>query len=216
MKWCDTCREQTLRPHHRGSSRTRPRRLWWRLVESQHLGCGRDDDHDARVRRARLPKRRVHHLPETARRHDPGVRRRRCGAGPAAVPEGVASAAAVEAARAVGADSSAAPGLTTQQRAAFTACQSKLPGGGRFGGRGFAGGANASQLKAYMSCLSDNGVKVPTTAPVPGGAAGGSGPRRFGNPIAGLRNDPHFAAASAKCAPLLPSAGSRAPTSAAG
>jgi hypothetical protein len=105
-------------------------------------------------------------------------------------------------------------GLSTQQRAAFSACQSKLPGGGRFGGRGFAGGATASQLKAYMSCLGDNGVKVPATATMPGSAAGGSGPRRFGNPIAGLRKDPHFAAASAKCAPLLPTRGSGTPASA--
>ena len=49
-----------------------------------------------------------------------------------------------------------------------------------------------------MSCLSDHGVKVPTTTSTP--ARGGSGVRRFGNPLAGLRNDPHFAAASKKCA----------------
>jgi hypothetical protein len=103
-------------------------------------------------------------------------------------------------------------GLSAAQQTAFTACRSKLPNGGRFGGGGggFAGGASATQLKAYMSCLSDNGVKVPTTTSAP---AGGSGARRFGNPLAGLRNDPHFATASQKCAPLLPARGTRTPSS---
>ena len=100
-------------------------------------------------------------------------------------------------------------GLSGKQQAAFAACRSKLPDGGRFGGRGFAGGASASQLKAYLSCLSDNGVKVPTTTSTP--ASGGSGPRRLGVSIASLRNDPHFAAASKKCAPLLPARGTRVP-----
>ncbi len=102
-------------------------------------------------------------------------------------------------------------GLSTAQQAAFSACRSKLPNGGQFGGgRGFAGGASATQLKAYLSCLSDNGVKVPTTTSAP---AGGSGFRGFGSAIGGLRNDPHFAAASKKCAPLLPARGTRPPTS---
>ena len=102
-------------------------------------------------------------------------------------------------------------GLSTKQQAAFAACRSKLPNGGQFGGPGgFAGGASATQLKAYLSCLSDNGVKVPTTTSVPGG---GSGPGRFGSPLVGLRNDPHFAAASKKCAPLLPARGTRIPPS---
>jgi hypothetical protein len=100
-------------------------------------------------------------------------------------------------------------GLSAEQQAALTACRSKLPNGGRFGGGGFAGGANATQLKAYLSCLSDHGVKVPTTTSVP---AGGSGPRRFVNPLAHLRNDPHFAAASQQCAPLAPTRGTRTPT----
>ena len=101
-------------------------------------------------------------------------------------------------------------GLSSAQQAAFSACRSKLPAGGFGGGRGFAGGASATQLKAYTSCLSDNGVKVPTTTSTP---AGGSGPR-FANPLAGLRSDPHFAAASKKCAALLPTRGSTPPTTA--
>ena len=104
-------------------------------------------------------------------------------------------------------------GLSSAQQSAFSACRSKLPAGGFGGGRGFAGGASASQLKAYSSCLSDNGVKVPTSTST--AAAGGSG-RRFGNPIAGLRSDPHFAAASKKCAALLPSRGTGSPAPAAG
>lgn len=104
-------------------------------------------------------------------------------------------------------------GLSATQQQAFTACRSKLPNGGRFGGRGFAGGANATQLKAYLSCLSDHGVKVPTTTSTP---AGGSGLRRFGNPLASVRNDPHFAAASKQCAPLLPARGTRTTTPSAG
>lgn len=104
-------------------------------------------------------------------------------------------------------------GLSSAQQSAFSACRSKLPAGGFGGGRGLAGGASATQLKAYTSCLRDNGVKVPTTTSTP--AAGGSGPR-FGNPLAGLRSDPHFAAASRKCAALLPSRGTGSPTTAAG
>jgi hypothetical protein len=100
-------------------------------------------------------------------------------------------------------------GLSSKDQAAFTACRSKLPAGGfGGGGRAFAGGASATQIKAYMTCLSQNGVKVPTTTSTP---AGGSG-RRFGNPLAGLRSDPHFAAASKTCAPLLPARGTRTPT----
>jgi len=91
--------------------------------------------------------------------------------------------------------------VSSAQQSAFRACSSTLPGGGFGGGRGFAGGASASQLKAYTSCLSDNGVNVPTTTSSP---SGGSGPR-FGNQFAGLRSQPAFAAAAKKCAPLLPS-----------
>lgn len=95
-------------------------------------------------------------------------------------------------------------GLSSAQQAAFAACRSNLPGGGRFGGRGFAGGASATQLKAYLSCLSDNGVKVPKTST---SAAGGSGPRSFIS-LRGVRSDPRFAAANKICRALLPARGS--------
>lgn len=86
------------------------------------------------------------------------------------------------------------PGVSQQKvQAAFSACQSKLPRGGRFGG----GGANAQDLQAYTSCLGDHGVKVPTP---------GSGSRPSSGPgLGALRSDPKFAAANKVCAPLLPS-----------
>jgi hypothetical protein len=104
-------------------------------------------------------------------------------------------------------------GLSSADQSAVTACRSKLPAGG-FGGRGFAGGASASQIKAYMSCLSQNGVKVPTTTTRPGGA-GGSGFRGFGAGLRGLRTDPHYAAANRICATLLPARGATTTTTAA-
>jgi hypothetical protein len=113
-----------------------------------------------------------------------------------------------------------AAGLSTKDQAAFNACRSKLPNGGRFGG-GAGGGANATALKAYLSCLSDHGVKVPKTPAAPSGASGpsgssGSGRGRFGNPFAGLRNDPKFAAASTACRALLPARGATPSTLPAG
>jgi hypothetical protein len=105
-------------------------------------------------------------------------------------------------------------GLSSAGQAAFSACQSKLPAGG-FGGRSFAGGASATQITAYLSCLRDHGVRVPTTtsAPRPGG---GSGSPRLGNALRSVRSDPHFAAASKTCAVLLPARGATTPTTAAG
>jgi hypothetical protein len=106
-------------------------------------------------------------------------------------------------------------GLSTKDRAAFQACRSKLPNGGRFGG-GF--GANATALKAYLSCLGDNGVKVPKVSTAPIGASGPSGPSGFAvrggfrSPLAGVRNDPHFAAASKTCRALLPARGTSSST----
>ncbi len=104
-------------------------------------------------------------------------------------------------------------GLPAADQAAFSACRSLMPTGG-FGRGGFAGGASATQIKAYTSCLSQNGVKVPTTTSTPAGA-GGSGFRGFGAGLRGLRSDPHYAAASKICAPLLPARGATTTTTAA-
>jgi len=89
-------------------------------------------------------------------------------------------------------------------QAAFSACQSKLPSGGGFGG----GGANAQDLQAYTSCLGDHGVKVPTPASgsQPGGRAG----------LGAIRSDPKFAAANKICGALLPAAGGSTTTTIAG
>ncbi len=74
---------------------------------------------------------------------------------------------------------------------AQAACRSKLPAGGFGQGGGQRRGGPAFQ--AYLSCLRDNGVPVPTTQ------AGVSGP-----PPSIDRNSPAFAAADAKCRVLLP------------
>jgi hypothetical protein len=74
---------------------------------------------------------------------------------------------------------------TKTYNAAQKACASKLPS---FGARG-ANGKNAQDFQAYLSCLSDHGVKVPT-----------------GGGLAGLnRNDPTFQTANKTCGALLPS-----------
>ena len=96
------------------------------------------------------------------------------------------------------------PGVSAQKmQAALSACRSTLPNGGRFGGSGFAGGPNASQLRAYLTCLGNNGVTVPTTTTAAGGNGFGGG---FGV-LRAVRNDPHFAAASKKCQALAPTRG---------
>jgi hypothetical protein len=75
--------------------------------------------------------------------------------------------------------------LTAAQRQAFTACRSKLPGGG-FPGRGGAPGANASNpaFAKYTACLKQHGVT-------------------FG----ANNNQTAFAKASAACAKYRPAAG---------
>ena len=68
----------------------------------------------------------------------------------------------------------------------------------RTAGGGSGGGANAQAFQAYMSCLRDHGVTVPTTTP-------GSTPRgRPGGRLGRVRNDPKFAAANKTCQALLP------------
>jgi hypothetical protein len=85
------------------------------------------------------------------------------------------------------------PGVTaTQFAAAQSACRSKLPAGGFFGG-----GRGGAAFQAYTSCLRDHGVTIPggTSQTTVAGS-----PRPTFN-----RNDPKFVAANKVCAALLPS-----------
>jgi hypothetical protein len=97
---------------------------------------------------------------------------------------------------------------------ARTACQNLLPQGVTPNGNLQL---NQDAFRAYLSCLSDNGVVVPsTTAPTttiagaapatgPNGSRGPGGFGGGGGGLAGLdRNQPAFAAADAKCQVLLP------------
>lgn len=79
-------------------------------------------------------------------------------------------------------------------KAALDACKSLLPAGG-FG----TGGNRGQATQAYFSCLSDNGVTVPTTV------AGGPPPSID-------RTTPAFTAANAKCQALLPKRGTNSST----
>lgn len=78
-------------------------------------------------------------------------------------------------------------------KTAVDACASLVPAGGfGQGGQGRAPNpARAAARQAYYSCLSDNGVTVPTTV------AGGP-------PVSIDQTAPAFAAANAKCQALLP------------
>lgn len=92
------------------------------------------------------------------------------------------------------------PARSAAQQSAFAACRSKLPSGG-----GFGGGANSQAFTAYLSCLGDHGVTIPTTTS--GSTAGGRG-----SGLGAVRNDPKFASANKTCAPLLPTSGSTTTT----
>jgi hypothetical protein len=97
------------------------------------------------------------------------------------------------------------PGVSASQiQTAFSACRSQLPNGGRFGGGGFGGG-NPAALQAYLSCLRDHGVTIPTTT-------SGSTPARPGSELRAVRNSPNFAAANKTCQVLLPTSGSSTTT----
>jgi hypothetical protein len=79
---------------------------------------------------------------------------------------------------------------------------------------GFPGGrGNAQAFTAYLSCLSDHGVTVPTSTSTSTSTSGSVG--RPGGPGAlnAVRNDPKFAAANKTCQALLPTAGSTTSTS---
>ncbi|HTK15921.1 MAG TPA: hypothetical protein VL769_05965 [Acidimicrobiia bacterium] len=75
------------------------------------------------------------------------------------------------------------------------------------GGNGFAGrnGASSQAFTAYLSCLSDHGVTVPTSTS--GTQAGGGG-----GALNAVRSDPKFATANKTCQVLLPTPGSTTTT----
>jgi hypothetical protein len=85
-------------------------------------------------------------------------------------------------------------------RKAIQACggnRNGFPGGGR---------PNSQAFTAYLSCLSDHGVTVPTSTSGTNGGRGGPGG------LNAVRNDPKFAAANKTCRALLPTAGSTTTT----
>ena len=86
------------------------------------------------------------------------------------------------------------PGGANQQKfqTAIKAC------GGFSGGFGGPGAAGSQAFTAYLSCLRDHGVSVPTTTT---GSAAGPGA------LNAVRNDPKFAAANKACQALLPTGG---------
>ena len=93
------------------------------------------------------------------------------------------------------------PGVSAQQlQAAMSACGSKLPSGG-FGG----GAGNSQALQAYLSCLKDHGVTVPTST-------SGTTPRGQGSVLGAVRSQPKFAAANKVCQALLPTFGASTTT----
>jgi hypothetical protein len=71
------------------------------------------------------------------------------------------------------------------------------------GGFGGGGGGNAQALSAYLSCLGDHGVKVPTST---------SGSQADRGALSAVRSDPNFAAANTTCRTLLPTGASRTTT----
>lgn len=85
-----------------------------------------------------------------------------------------------------------APKLTSKQKKAMKACQSKLPTGGFRGGNG-ANGPGGAAFTAYLTCLTQHGVTVPTNG----------GFRNLD------QNDATIQAAENACAPLRPSFGGR-------
>jgi hypothetical protein len=89
---------------------------------------------------------------------------------------------------------------------AYADCKSKLPTGGGVGAL-----QNNSAFKAYVSCLLDHGVKLPTT---PTTVAGGTTPTTATGttPTTFNRNDPKVQAAMKTCRPLLPARGAGAST----
>jgi hypothetical protein len=111
-------------------------------------------------------------------------------------------------------------------QAAQQACEAQRPSFIGQGGQG--GGANGQfgqAVRAYLSCLSDHGVKVPDLGTVPqgstppttaagqsgqsgqngqGGRGGFGGGGAIGQAMQQVRSDPNFATADATCKVLLP------------
>jgi hypothetical protein len=89
----------------------------------------------------------------------------------------------------------AAPKLTSKQKKAVKACQSKLPKGGFRGGAGGPGGPGGgqfqAQIQAYLTCLTQHGVSIPS----------GGGFRNLD------QSDPTVQAAETACAAQRPSFG---------
>ncbi|MDQ1448408.1 MAG: hypothetical protein QOC79_1379, partial [Actinomycetota bacterium] len=112
---------------------------------------------------------------------------------------GGGSAGATPGSRPAGGTRPSLPAGVDQQafRQALQACG----GGNGFGG---GGGANAQAFTAYLSCLSDHGVTVPTSTS--GTQAGGGGA------LSAVRSDPKFATANKTCQALLPTPGSTTTT----
>ncbi len=98
---------------------------------------------------------------------------------------------------------------TAKYATAYAACKSKLPTGDGNGAL-----QNNSAFKAYVSCLLDHGVTLPST---PTTVAGGTTPptatgATATTPTTFDRNDPKVQAAMQTCRPLLPARGTGATT----
>jgi hypothetical protein len=96
-----------------------------------------------------------------------------------------------------------------QYATAYADCNSKLPTG-----TGNGALQNNSAFQAYVSCLLDHGVKLPTTSTT---VAGGTTPTTATGatsttPTTFNRNDPKVQAAMKTCRPLLPTRGTGAAT----
>jgi hypothetical protein len=102
-----------------------------------------------------------------------------------------------------------------QMSAAAAACASVRPAGG-FGGGAGGFGAGSSALTAFRSCMTQNGVTVPTTRPTafpPGGVTATGTAAAESRYLGGLSpTDPTVAKALSVCQPLLPTRPAAPPT----
>jgi len=102
-----------------------------------------------------------------------------------------------------------------QMSAADAACASVRPTGG-FGGGAGGFGAGSSALTAFRSCMTQNGVTIPTTRPTAyptGGVTATGTAAAESRYLGGLSpTDPTVAKALAVCQPLLPTRPATPPT----